>query len=101
MLPAGRPGQTVPTCSPETRAVRRYRTNRNTLLAKVMLKQPWADGMAVRGALDSQLDALLGPKTAEDEAPVGKKKLPRQVRLTCVQPDGWPWRVQPDRCSPT
>ena len=66
---------------------RRHRTNRNMLLAKVMAKQPWADGPAAKAEIDQQLDALLGPKTEGDEQPLPKAKPAKKVRLPL--PLGW------------
>ena len=59
----------------------RHRTNRNMLLAKVMLKQPWADGPSVKAELDRQVDALLGPKTEADDQPLPKAKPAKKVWL--------------------
>ena len=50
-----------------------------------MEKITWAEGTIARGELDSQLDAMLGPKTAEDEAPVDKKKGPKKVLISAVR----------------
>ena len=57
----------------------RHRTNRNMLLAKVMAKQPWADGPSVKSELDRQVDAVLGPKTEADERPLPKAKPAKKV----------------------
>ena len=63
----------------------RHRTNRNMLLAKVMAKQPWADGPSVKSELDRQVDAVLGPKTEADERPLPKAKPAKKVQAL------WGW----------
>ena len=52
----------------------RYRASVGPLLVALRAKQPWADGVAAREELDKQLAAMLGPRTAEDDAPVEKVK---------------------------
>eukprot|EP01137_Pigoraptor_chileana_P015069 Opistho-2@70532 len=46
-----------------------------TLLSALKVELRWADGKAVKDELDSQVAAILGPRTAEDDAPAkGKAK---------------------------
>ncbi|KXZ51794.1 hypothetical protein GPECTOR_11g237 [Gonium pectorale] len=52
----------------------RYRVNLNVLLGGVTRKLKWADGAAVRSALEAAVEALLGPKTEADLAPPEPKK---------------------------
>jgi len=52
----------------------RYKASVGPLLVALRLKQPWADGVAAREELDKQLAAMLGPRTAADDAPVEKTK---------------------------
>nr|GMD15320.1 glutamine--tRNA ligase [Ipomoea batatas] len=53
----------------------RYRTNVGELFAAVRKRQPWADPKIVKQLVDEKLVALLGARTAEDDAkPVKKKK---------------------------
>lgn len=55
---------------------------RKVLTADEVLR--WADGGAVKNEVERQLEALWGPKTAEDEqrAATGKKKVPRKKVMT-------------------
>ncbi|KAK9794917.1 hypothetical protein WJX73_006674 [Symbiochloris irregularis] len=57
-----------------------HRINRNMLLSKVTLLQPWADGAVAKAQLDLALEERLGPKTAEDEQPVDKKKKKKEAK---------------------
>ena len=52
----------------------RYRAAAGPLLAAIRCRQPWADAACAREELDAQLRALLGPRTAADDAPVEKVK---------------------------
>ncbi|XP_019164926.1 PREDICTED: glutamine--tRNA ligase-like isoform X1 [Ipomoea nil] len=53
----------------------RYKTNVGELFAAVRKRQPWADPKIVKQLIDEKLVALLGERTAEDNAkPVKKKK---------------------------
>ena len=52
----------------------RYRAAAGPLLAAIRCRQPWADAASAREELDAQLRALLGPRTAADDAPVEKVK---------------------------
>ncbi len=53
---------------------RRYHLNLNILLGQVRGVLKWAEVPAVKAELDSQVAALLGPKTEADLAPPEKKK---------------------------
>jgi glutaminyl-tRNA synthetase len=48
------------------------------LLQNVTNELKWADGADVRTEAEAQIAALLGPKTAADEAPLAKKKVPKE-----------------------
>lgn len=52
----------------------RYRVNVGMLLGKVRLLQPWVDGARASEMIQARMVELLGPKTAEDEKPLPKKK---------------------------
>lgn len=56
---------------------RRYHVNLNILLGQVRGVLKWAEVPAVKAELDSQVAALLGPKTEADLAPPEKKKKPK------------------------
>jgi hypothetical protein len=62
-----------------------YHFNTNLLLAPITRRLKWADGAAVRAALLSAVEALLGPKTEADLAPVDRKKKAKVGRArACV-----------------
>ncbi|EDV29716.1 uncharacterized protein TRIADDRAFT_37025 [Trichoplax adhaerens] len=48
----------------------RYKFNFGTLIFEARDKLKWADGRSVKSEIDSQVHALLGPKTAEDKSSV-------------------------------
>jgi glutaminyl-tRNA synthetase len=52
----------------------RYHCNLNILLGQVRAALKWADISLARAELDTQVVALLGPKTEEDLKPPEKKK---------------------------
>lgn len=53
---------------------RRYSFPVGKIMGAVREGLKWADGKLVKGTVDSQVAALLGPKTAEDEVKPGKGK---------------------------
>eukprot|EP01099_Mayorella_cantabrigiensis_P002286 TRINITY_DN2008_c0_g4_i1.p1 TRINITY_DN2008_c0_g4~~TRINITY_DN2008_c0_g4_i1.p1 ORF type:complete len:700 (-),score=166.98 TRINITY_DN2008_c0_g4_i1:163-2262(-) len=53
---------------------KRYQFNKGVLVAGLKKALPWADGKKVLAEIEKQLDAVLGPKTAEDEKPLPKSK---------------------------
>lgn len=52
----------------------RYHMNTNPLLGSIVSSLKWADPSLVRAELESQVSAMLGPKTEADLRPVEKKK---------------------------
>lgn len=68
----------------------RYRTPPGPLLAAVKAKQPWADVAVVKAELDGQLAALLGPRTAADDAPVEKPKKAPKDKEAAPAPEAAP-----------
>eukprot|EP00730_Choanoeca_flexa_P018239 TRINITY_DN8861_c0_g2_i2.p1 TRINITY_DN8861_c0_g2~~TRINITY_DN8861_c0_g2_i2.p1 ORF type:complete len:814 (+),score=248.44 TRINITY_DN8861_c0_g2_i2:99-2540(+) len=55
-------------------AEKRYRFVPGKLFGALRKTLPWAEGKLVKAEVDAQLAALLGPRTAEDDAPVKKEK---------------------------
>ncbi|KAI6653275.1 Glutamine--tRNA ligase-like [Oopsacas minuta] len=64
---------------------RRYRYNKGEMVGKVRAVLKWADGKVIKEVIDSKIEGLLGPKTAEDLAPLSKEakqthvNVPKQV----------------------
>ncbi|CAD6226896.1 GSCOCG00005967001-RA-CDS [Cotesia congregata] len=52
----------------------RYRFNSGLLMAEIRAELKWASGESVKNEIGVQMIDILGPKTAEDEAPVGKNQ---------------------------
>eukprot|EP00873_Tetraselmis_striata_P027831 jgi/Tetstr1/448095/TSEL_035394.t1 len=66
----------------------RYHYNTNILLGKARKDVKWAPVEAVKAEVARQVEALLGPKTAEDEKPREKKpkaKAPKEKKAAPVQ----------------
>ncbi|CAG5106462.1 Similar to GlnRS: Probable glutamine--tRNA ligase (Drosophila melanogaster) [Cotesia congregata] len=51
----------------------RYRFNSGLLMAEIRAELKWASGESVKNEIGVQMIDILGPKTAEDEAPVDSK----------------------------
>lgn len=70
----------------------RYHFNFNVILGQVKAKLKWADGSFAKSQVDQQIEALLGPKTEEDLAPVDKKRKkkppPPQTAAAAATPNG-------------
>ena len=66
----------------------RYRASVGPLLVALRAKQPWADGVAAKEELDRQLAVMLGPRTAEDDAPVEKVKKEKPAAAEAAQGSG-------------
>ncbi|XP_074103417.1 glutaminyl-tRNA synthetase [Cotesia typhae] len=52
----------------------RYRFNSGLLMAEIRAELKWASGESVKNEIGVQMIDILGPKTAEDKAPVGKNQ---------------------------
>jgi hypothetical protein len=60
----------------------RYKINTGVLLGKVRERLRWADGGVMKKEMDAQVAALLGPRTAADDAKPVKTKAKKE-KVTC------------------
>lgn len=63
----------------------RYRFNSGILIQEVLNKLKWADGVAIKNEIDTQILDLLGPKTEDDLAPVSKQAKQQKDKQTKVK----------------
>ncbi|XP_057339133.1 probable glutamine--tRNA ligase isoform X2 [Microplitis mediator] len=60
---------------------KRYRFNSGPLMQEVRTALKWASGESIKNEVGVQMIDILGPKTAEDEAPVGKNQKQAKVKV--------------------